>query len=93
MFAVPQDEQGLVGQTLTFLSSNFKAGESFEVVTQSRDSNGRSIPSRSKENLFSCTDTKDMTKLLSLLADCKSGAWVSMNPIRAEIARLPAMPM
>lgn len=86
MFAEPQDELELAGQTLTFLSSNFKAGESFELVTQTRDINERCVPCRSKEHLFSCTDTKDMTKLLSLLADCKSGAWISLNPIRAEIA-------
>ena len=85
MFAVPQDELELQEQTRTFLSTNFKPDEYFEIITQSRDSNGRSIPSRSKENLFSCTDTKNITKLLSLLADCKSGAWVSMNPIKSEI--------
>ena len=85
MFAVPQDEVELAGQTLTFLSSNFKAGESFELVTQTRDINERCVPCRSKENLFSCTNTEDMIKLLSLLADCKSGAWISLNPIRAEI--------
>ena len=85
MFAVPQDELELAGQTLTFLSSNFKAGESFELVTQTRDINERCVPCRSKENLFSCTNTEDMIKLLSLLADCKSGAWISLNPIRAEI--------
>lgn len=83
---MPQDELELAGQTLTFLSSNFKAGESFELVTQTRDINERCVPCRSKENLFSCTNTEDMIKLLSLLADCKSGAWISLNPIRAEIA-------
>ena len=55
-------------------ASNVYQMMSFELVTQTRDINERCVPCRSKENLFSCTDTKDMTKLLSLLADCKSGA-------------------
>lgn len=89
MLPAPETPEDMALQAAQFIDLLFLPGEHFELITMVHDDGGRKRPMRSRENMWMQTaESTDETFgiLKELIQTTPDGAWISLNPLRAEIA-------
>ena len=91
MFPPPETLDKMAIQAAQFIDSLFLPGEHFELTLKAtRNDKGKYIPLRSESLLEEHTETEqrqeNLEKIKQMISSCPHGAWISLNPIKAEIA-------
>lgn len=90
MFAPPETLDKMAVQAAQFIDSLYLPGEHFELTLKAMlNDKGKYVPLRSESLLEEHTETEqrqeNLEKIKQMISSCPHGAWISMNPIRAEI--------
>lgn len=91
MFPPPETLDKMAVQAAQFIDLLFLPGEHFELTLKAtRNDKGKYVPLRSESLLVEHTETEqrqeNLEKIKQMISSCPHGAWISLNPIKAEIA-------
>ena len=90
MFPPPETLDKMAVQAAQFIDLLFLPGEHFELTLKAmRNDKGKYFPLRSESLLEEHAETEqrqeNLEKIKQMISSCPHGAWIALNPIKAEI--------